>query len=395
MILNKFRWCVRVNKKESVEMISVIIPIYHGIQYIKKQVAQIEAAAANTNEKIEIIFSNDDSDTPLPDEIWSECVKIKVLETTENRGIQVARIAGLNAASGEYIHYLDQDDEITPDYYRSQLDALGDTDAVYCRCYNGKRQTYNYDRVFEAVFKRMNILSVCPVISPGQVMLRKKSIPDFWKDHILKNVGSDDYLLWLCMYGMGCTFSANQDILYTHVRNGNNYSSDILRTKKSDEEMADLLIHSGMFSEADCMELGRLPEKQLVRRYAPQRKDQVVLQILTKLLECYEKGHTLEQYFLNKNITRIAIYGAAVMGERIKGLLSGSRVTVFCFIDKNAPFIEQDIPVYEMNGIRRDFDAVVISLIEKETEVAADLRRMEGLKIYTIRGIVGELADGC
>lgn len=375
------------------EMISVIIPIFHGIEYIKKQVAQIEAAAANVGEKTEIIFSNDDPGVPLPDDIWSEGVDIKILETAENKGIQAARIAGLKTAGGEYIHFLDQDDEITPDYYKSQLGAIGDADAVYCRCYNGKRQTYNYDRVFETAFDRRNILSVCPVISPGQLIIRRDSIPDFWTKHILQKIGSDDYFLWICMYGMGCTFSANQDIVYTHVRNGDNYSSDILRTKESDEEMADLLINSGMFSESDCAELRALPERQLIRRYAPQRKDQIVLQVLSELLECHENGRTLEQYFLSRNITRIAIYGAAVMGERIKGLLSGSRVAVSCFIDKNAQFIEEDIPVYEINEVRRGFDAVIISLIEKETAVIADLRQMEGLKIFTIREIVRELAD--
>ncbi len=80
--------------------------------------------------KKEIVLSNDDSSVPLPDDIWSNRVEIKILETKENRGIQVARIAGLKAA------------------------------AIYCRCYNGKRQTYNYDRFSETAFERRNILSV-------------------------------------------------------------------------------------------------------------------------------------------------------------------------------------------------------------------------------------------
>lgn len=375
--------------------VSVIVPIYKGEMYLEKQVKQLVKAADCFDGNIEVIFSNDDPNKPLPCYCDIDSVHIVMLQTDSNRGIQAARIRGLAAAKGNFIHFLDQDDEITPDYYNSQLDAIGDADAVYCRCYNGRRQTYNYDRVFETAFERGNILSVCPVISPGQVLIRRNSIPDFWTKHILRHVGSDDYLLWLCMYGAGCTFAANQDILYAHVRNGSNFSSDILRTKKSDEEMAELLVNSGMFLESDCTQLRLLPEKQLIRRYVPQRKDQVVLQVLAELLECHEKGRTLEQYFLDRNITRIAIYGAAVMGERIKGMLRGSRVTVSCFIDKNAPFIKEDVPVYEINVVKRDFDAVVISLIENEAAAAAHLRRMEGLKIYKIREIVRELADEC
>lgn len=374
--------------------ISVIVPIYRGTQYLKKQIEQLYAASQRFQGHIEVIFSNDDPQTPLPDFADVAELDVKAVQTDKNRGIQAARIRGLSAACGEYIHFLDQDDEIVPDFYRSQMQAIGDADAVYCRCYNGKRQTYNYDRVFETAFDRSKILSVCPVISPGQVLIRGERIPAFWREHILENIGSDDYFLWLCMYREGCVFAANQDILYTHVRNGNNYSSNILRTYKADEEMVKLLLAEGNFAETDCSELICIPEKQLIRRYPPQRKDQVVLMVLSELLENYEKGKTLEGYFLRKGIRRLAIYGAAIMGERIQGFLRGSNVEVVCFIDRNAPFVREDIPVYEWsNQIPCDFDAILISLIENEDEVAMDIEKAGRLRVYKIREIVRELSN--
>lgn len=374
--------------------VSIIVPIYKGTQYIKKQIEQLYAASQRFQGHMEVIFSNDDPQTPLPD--FADVVKldVKAVQTDRNRGIQAARIRGLSAASGAYIHFLDQDDEIVPDFYQSQMTAIGNADAVYCRCYNGKRQSYNYDRVFETAFDRSKILSVCPVISPGQVVIRKESIPEFWREHILEHIGSDDYFLWLCMYGEGCVFAPNQDILYTHVRNGNNFSSDVLRMNMSDEEMVKLLLVSGMFSDSNCKDLSGLPEKLLIRRYALQRKDQIVLMVLSELLENYEKGKTLEGYFLQRGIRRLAIYGAAIMGERIRGLLGGSKVEVVCFFDKNAPFVKEDIPVYEWNGRTAcDFDAILISLIENEDVVEADLKRTEGMKVYQIREIVRELSN--
>ena len=371
-------------------MISVIIPIYKGLRYIEKQIKQIENVARGNNAEIEIIFVNDDPEERLPENLNSN-VKVVTLQTDKNTGIQASRIRGLSVASGEYIHFLDQDDEITQDFYVSQINCIGDADAVYCRCYNGERQTFNYDRVLETAFDRDHIFKVCPVISPGQVLIRRESIPDFWIHHILENIGSDDYFLWLCMYALGCKFRANQQILYTHVRNGDNYSSDILRTMKSDMEMTDLFLTYKMFPEAEEREIKKLPELQLVRRYAPQRKDQIVLQILSRILKYYESGNSLDKYFEREGVTKLAIYGAAVLGERIKGLLKETSVKVVCFIDKNAPFIEEDIPVVQWEECRCDFDAVLISLIENEESIENMIKSGKSVRVFNIRKIVREL----
>lgn len=375
--------------------ISVIVPMYKGARYLDKILDQITASKQTYNGNIELILVNDDPDTKLTCNKKDLSYEVTLLETTRNTGIQAARLRGLSIARGKYIHFLDQDDEISPIFYESQMKYIVDADAVYCRCYNGERQTYNYERVFETAFDRENILSVCPVISPGQVLIRKDSIPKFWVEKVLINIASDDYLLWLCMYVNGCKFVPNQRVLYRHIRNGNNFSSDILRNKKSDEEMVELLIDSGVFSEADCKELRMLPERQMRRRYTPQRKDQIVLYMLSELLRCYENGYSLETYLMERGICQIAIYGAAVMGERIKGLLKGTRISVICFIDKNAPFIEEDIPVLKLEECERAFDAIIISLIENEEAVADNIRKSSDMKILKIREIVKDMMDVC
>ena len=374
--------------------ISVIIPMYKGEKYVAKILKQISAANEKYDGKIELILVNDDPDSKLQCQKEQLRYEVIMLETMVNTGIQSARLRGLAVANGNFIHFLDQDDEINPEYYKSQMDHIANADAVYCRCYNGNRQTYNYDRVFETAFDKEHILSVCPVISPGQVLIRKSSIPKLWYENLLINTASDDYLLWLYMYGQGCSFVPNQRLLYRHVRNGDNYSSDILRNKKSDEEMVSLLLDSGLFTEADCNELKLLPERQMRRRYIPQRKDQIVLQVLSDLLSCYEKGYTLEKYFIGKGINRVAIYGSAVLGERIKGMLKGSSVFVECFIDKNAPFVEEDIPVFKLEECNADFDAIIISLIENEDLVASYIKRSRDVNVYKIREVVREMMDG-
>ena len=35
------------------------------------------------------------------------------------------------------------------------------------------------------------------IISPGQCLIKKKAIPEFWKTNLVRVNGADDYYLWL------------------------------------------------------------------------------------------------------------------------------------------------------------------------------------------------------
>ena len=135
--------------------------------------------------------------------------------------MQGARLKGLKRCHGEYVLFLDQDDLIRPGYFYSQLMAIGDNDAAICRAVHDNEMWYSGENIFEKVVSKEYMLGMqCgwnPIASPGQVLLRKESIPDIWMDNILKHRGGDDWLLWLCMLSEECTFSLNQEIGRAHV----------------------------------------------------------------------------------------------------------------------------------------------------------------------------------
>ncbi len=94
-------------------MISIIVPIYKVEKHLKKCISSI---VQQTNRNIEIILVNDDS----PDECPRICTdfakkdsRIKVINK-ENGGLVSARKAGLAAANGEYIAFVDGDDYLEP-----------------------------------------------------------------------------------------------------------------------------------------------------------------------------------------------------------------------------------------------------------------------------------------
>ena len=372
--------------------ITTIIPIYKGKQYIEKQIDQIESAAEKLHGHLELIFVNDDPSEPLDDTLRSDVIDIVVLQTDRNRGIQGARVYGLSEARGEYIHFLDQDDEISVDFYSSQLDGIGDCDLIYCRCYNGNRESYTWNQVFETVMDREKILEVCPLRSPGQALIRKDAIPQVWKDKIISPIGSDDYMLYLSMYAEGRKFICNQRLLFRHVINGNNYSSDVLNAYVSDQRMIEILMDNNVFSQEDIELAKEIPQKNLRRRYMHQCKDQIVLNILSEILRAEASGSSMGDFFLEKGIGNLAIYGAGVFGRNIRNILARTSVETKFFIDRNAKFLHESIPVYELGDAPDDVDGIIVSLITHEDEVSEKLKEKYNCPVFTIKYIAEQIA---
>ena len=100
--------------------VSVIIPVYNAAPFIQKCVG---SALSQTLRDIEVICV-DDCSTDNSMEIVGSFTdpRLRVLSFPENRGVSAARNAGLEAALGKYVYFLDSDDWIDPDYLEAMLD---------------------------------------------------------------------------------------------------------------------------------------------------------------------------------------------------------------------------------------------------------------------------------
>ena len=102
---------------ETTPCISTIVPVFKVEHYLRKC---IDSLLAQTMREIEIILVDDGSPDRCPeicDEYARQDQRIKVIHQ-QNRGISAARNAGLAAASGEYIMFVDSDDWVEPDFCR-------------------------------------------------------------------------------------------------------------------------------------------------------------------------------------------------------------------------------------------------------------------------------------
>ena len=98
--------------------VTIIIPVYNVEQYI---VRCLQSVVAQENvADLEVILVDDcgtDNSIALAKEYLAGCAGLnhKILHHAKNGGLSAARNTGLRAATGDYVYFLDSDDEITPD----------------------------------------------------------------------------------------------------------------------------------------------------------------------------------------------------------------------------------------------------------------------------------------
>ena len=218
--------------------ISVIVPIYKGQKYVtflQKMIEKNIKYAGNYGLKIEVelILVNDYPEEPLFFEN-DLCVgyEIRIIENSYNYGIQRTRVNGLLQAKGEYILFLDQDDEVFDNCLYSQYLSIGENDIVVGNGYrwiNGKyRKIYrNMKKQQLSCKEKFFIKAANQIVSPGHCLIRKDSIPDIWCNNILTKNGADDIFLWLLMFEANKKFCLNYDCVYKHINTGVNLSNDL------------------------------------------------------------------------------------------------------------------------------------------------------------------------
>ena len=141
------------------ELISVIVPVYKAENYLEICVNSI---LSQTYKNIEVILVNDGS----PDGSGILCGKLAERDNRvrvihkENGGAASARNAGIDAARGEFVAFVDSDDTIDADMYKQLYKRITESGADICQC--GYKAIYDgYKHVISAPNELM--------VAPGQV----------------------------------------------------------------------------------------------------------------------------------------------------------------------------------------------------------------------------------
>jgi len=129
-------------------LISIIIPVYKVEDYIDECV---ESIVNQSYKNLEIILVDDGSPDNCPaicDEWAKKDPRIKVIHQ-KNAGQSAARNAALNIATGDFIGFVDSDDFIVKDMYKTLYDALNGSEAKVATCYFLRTDGSNSEEQFK------------------------------------------------------------------------------------------------------------------------------------------------------------------------------------------------------------------------------------------------------
>lgn len=112
-------------------MISVIVPVYNRKETLARCVKSL---LDQTFSELEIILVDDgstDGSGAVCNALSREDIRIRVIHR-ENGGVSSARNAGIEAAKGEYLMFMDSDDYAELQMAEKLLESIGDDDIAIC-----------------------------------------------------------------------------------------------------------------------------------------------------------------------------------------------------------------------------------------------------------------------
>lgn len=109
--------------------ISIIVPVYNVENYLRECLDSISKLKTVTWEAILVDDGSTDTSGQICDEYAKQDSRFRVIHQ-KNAGVSAARNAGLDAAKGEWVWFVDSDDSINPDFEILNTEVLDDADYV-------------------------------------------------------------------------------------------------------------------------------------------------------------------------------------------------------------------------------------------------------------------------
>ena len=114
--------------------VSVVMPCYQSGETVERSVRSVQAQTMADWELIAVDDGSTDDTLARLRALQTDEPRMRVLHQ-DNAGVSAARNAGIDAARGEWLFFLDADDRLTPDALATLLDMADDALDVVCGAY--------------------------------------------------------------------------------------------------------------------------------------------------------------------------------------------------------------------------------------------------------------------
>ena len=174
-------------------LVSVIVPVYNVKPYLEEALNSVIHQSYSNLQIIVVDDGSTDESGSLCDKYALQDSRIVVIHQ-KNGGLSVARNAGLEVASGDFISFLDSDDAYHPDFIREMLDIMIHEDADLVICKNVEHKTLgrmvetesgyqrSYPPIEEGVYNRQDVLCALVEGKINTSVWNKLYSPKLWEN---------------------------------------------------------------------------------------------------------------------------------------------------------------------------------------------------------------------
>lgn len=221
--------------QEREPLVSVVIPAYNAAAYIGQT---LDSVLAQTFDRYEVIVINDGSpDTEELERALTPYRERILYLKQENRGAAAARNAGLLAARGAYVAFLDADDSWSESYLEEQLRFIQSDEGAYDLVYTDALLTGDSPlagKTFMEIapsegavtFEKL-VTDECNVITSGVLARRQPLLDVGLFDEELRR--GQDYDLWLRLAKAGARIGYQRKVLVRYRCHADSLSGDAIR----------------------------------------------------------------------------------------------------------------------------------------------------------------------
>ena len=243
-------------------MISVIIPTYNRAHLLPRALDSILSQSCLPNEIIVVDDGSTDDTSVLMTSVYPEIVFIQ----QSNTGVSCTRNVGIKRASGDWIAFLDSDDEWFPEKLGVQMNALYKnpelkichTNEIWIR--NGTRVNpkKKHERFGGWIFQKC--LPLC-CISPSSVIIHKSIFDEagLFDDSLLV---CEDYDLWLRITARNPVLYIEKQLLRKYGGHNDQLSRKYWGMDRFRIKSLEKIIYSKELSESD---------ENAAKKYSPKK----------------------------------------------------------------------------------------------------------------------------
>ena len=262
--------------------LSVIIPVYNAEKYLKRCLDSVLKSIENSNDKnIQIIIINDGSNDNCDKIIKTYLEIYKNIDyiVQDNKGIGATRNIGIEKSKGEYISFVDSDDEIDINFFKSLLDKIliEQSDIVVCDC-----QTVEGNRKYVYSARNKNIDMI--LFSIFDISIVASPWNKIYKKSLFNNLKFPEVYGYEDLATIPCTLLKSSKISYVNKPYYNYYiNSDSIMHSKFDKSKLKIIDSLNLlFERIDKLGLEKKIEDKIkymifFRRYYEDILEKIVL----------------------------------------------------------------------------------------------------------------------